>query len=60
MAICLKCNRRDQDHELRMPSKRYEMRYGKKVEVCDGFSCLPKDFFIVDTQLTVDPPKVIA
>jgi len=35
------------------------MRYGKKVEVCDGFSCLPKDFFIVETTIQ-EPPKVIA
>ncbi len=62
MAICIKCNRRDQDHELRIPSKRYEMQRGKKVEVCDGFSNIPKDFFNIDThQLQkIDPPKVIA
>lgn len=61
MAICIKCNKRDQDHELKMPSKRYEISEGgKKKEVCDGFSSIPKDFFNVDTKLTVDPPKVIA
>jgi len=59
MAICIKCKCVDKEHEQSMPSKRYEMQRGKKVEVCDGFSVIPANFFDIQTQ-PVDPPKVIA
>ncbi len=59
MAICIKCKCRDREHEQQMPSKRYEIQRGKKVEVCDGFSVIPPNFFDKE-PLPVDPPKVIA
>jgi len=37
MAICFRCKQSDQNHETKMPSKRYEMRGGKKQEACEGF-----------------------
>lgn len=45
MAICLKCNSADTNHETKSPSKRYEMKNGKKVEVCAGFSVIPEKFY---------------
>jgi len=65
MAICVKCNGRDREHELSMPSKRYELQGSKKIEICDGFSSIPKDFFTkIDEEkqkhLENNPPKVIA
>ncbi len=63
MAICVKCNGRDQDHERSMPSKRYGMQGSKKIEICDGFSCIPKDFFTKIDEIkkhVEEPPKVIA
>jgi len=37
MAICFRCKESDQKHETKMPSKRYEMKGGKKQVACEGF-----------------------
>jgi hypothetical protein len=37
MAICFRCKKSDQNHETKMPSKRFEMIGGKKQEACEGF-----------------------
>ena len=37
MAICFRCKQSDKNHETKMPSKRFEMRGGKKHEACEGF-----------------------
>lgn len=58
MAICLKCNNADTQHEMNSPSKRYELKNGKKVEVCAGFSSIPENFYKkIDVPV---PQKIIA
>ena len=37
MAICFRCKESDSKHETKMPSKRFEMKGGKKQEACEGF-----------------------
>lgn len=58
MAICKKCNSADSNHEIKSPSKRYELKNGKKIEVCAGFSVIPDNFYKLDIQKI--PQKVIA
>ena len=58
LAICNKCNSADSNHEIHSPSKRYELKNGKKVEVCAGFSGIPVNFYDVMKQEI--PQKVIA
>ena len=58
MAICIKCNCADKQHEIKIPSKRYELKNGKKLEVCSGFSVIPENFFDILKQQF--PQKVIA
>ncbi len=58
MAICIKCNCADKQHEVKSPSKRYELKNGKKHEVCSGFSVIPENFFDLIKQEI--PQKVIA
>ena len=58
MAICLKCNSADKQHEVKSPSKRFELKNGKKVEVCAGFSVIPENFY-AEEKIQI-PQKVIA
>ncbi len=58
MAICIKCNSADTNHKIESPSKRYELKNGKKVEVCTGFSVIPDNFY--ELQKVEIPQKVIA
>lgn len=37
MAICFRCKVSDKNHETKMPSKRFEMKGGKKQVACEGF-----------------------
>ncbi len=60
MAICKKCNSADSNHEIHSPSKRYELKNGKKVEVCEGFSVIPDNFFDGIEMNQQIPQKVIA
>ena len=62
MAICIKCNVVDHQHEIKMPNKRFIVKNGKKEQVCEGFQSFdPKllEGILKETKITV-VPKVIA
>jgi len=37
LCICLGCKESDSNHEVEFPSKRFEMKNGKKIVACEGF-----------------------
>jgi len=53
MAICFNCKKSDQVHEVKMPSKRYELKNGKRIETCSGFQ--PLDPKLIEN---LNPKKV--